>query len=453
MINKLDSLIVLTLAFFVSSCNLHRNDIGGDIDNRIADLKMFRSFEFSAELNSLYLSYNIPGKIIEDTGTQTPSGSAVLLQVPIGTDVSNLVPAFLIYGSGVDTGGAPVISGMTALDFTTDQVFTITANNSTTRNYDICVRNYLTPDITSTENPIVNNHSDRPYEFTVSFNATINNGTLTASDFIVGNGYVSNITTIIANQVYVLELEPYEEGPFTLYLPLNRCNGFLGMLNVASNTVSREWDGPPTSGNGGVITVTDISSGSISINWAPASDRYTAANDLVYTAVRSDSNDLGSVAAAQTNGEDTVTNAPGVTGATFNGLAEGTWYWFTVLAEDLGGNVGKYNTISVRTEITFDITASFVLPADETIDSTGYTEAHDGYWMRAEIVNAGDFDSFVWYLDGVLQTGLTGPVFDIQCYSANFPGVYPYIGYHTMTCIVTDSGAVYTKNFIFGVGL
>lgn len=102
--------------------------------------KDLTSFVFTSALNGL--SADVTGTF---TGTQ------IDLTVPYGTDVTHLIASFTTTGASVAIGGTAQASGVTQNNFTTDVTYTVTAADSSTKDYTVHVAIALNPakDITS----------------------------------------------------------------------------------------------------------------------------------------------------------------------------------------------------------------------------------------------------------------------------------------------------------------
>jgi hypothetical protein len=103
-------LLGLTAAFFIA-CELTEKDESESSDKEIT------AFSFLVANNPI-LSADVIGSI---------SGTAIDLDVPIGTDVTGLVASFSTTGTGVVVGVTPQINGSTANNFVSTVVYTVTA--------------------------------------------------------------------------------------------------------------------------------------------------------------------------------------------------------------------------------------------------------------------------------------------------------------------------------------
>ena len=141
-------------------------------------------------------------------GEATIEGTSITLEVPPGTDVTNLAPNYIV---SPRASGSPV-SG-TSLDFTTPQVYTVTAEDSSTQDYTVTVIVTELPDIFTWVNAASGNWSTaanwmndlesgsaplgsgRP-SYTLNFTTA---GTYTANNNLSTTGFDLNQLNISAN--------------------------------------------------------------------------------------------------------------------------------------------------------------------------------------------------------------------------------------------------------------
>lgn len=114
------ALLSLTLLFAFCGCSSD--------DEQSSDCDML-SFKFLVDENSK-LSSDVTG-IIKD--------SEIRVEVPSGTDITSLVANFKINGASVQIGNTPQVSGSTANDFSKTVVYTVLAQDGTTKNYNVSV--------------------------------------------------------------------------------------------------------------------------------------------------------------------------------------------------------------------------------------------------------------------------------------------------------------------------
>lgn len=127
----------------------------------------------------------------EITGYSIPSlnavgiinGNAITVNVPHGTNVSNLVAVFSKTGSSVAVGATNQVSGVTANNFTSPVVYTVTAANSSTQNYTVTVK--------------VAGVADKSIEL-FTFAAAGATGTLNGTQITATVPFGTNVTNLIA---------------------------------------------------------------------------------------------------------------------------------------------------------------------------------------------------------------------------------------------------------------
>lgn len=91
-----------------------------------------------AELISLrFAAVDNPG--LGSDVTLTISGTNLAATVPFGTNVTALVATFEMIGASVEVGGRPQVSGITPNDFTRPVIYTVVADDGTTKNFTVTV--------------------------------------------------------------------------------------------------------------------------------------------------------------------------------------------------------------------------------------------------------------------------------------------------------------------------
>jgi hypothetical protein len=77
--------------------------------------------------------------IVSPAATGTIVGTAINVTVPFGTSVTSLVASFTTTGTSVKVGAAIQTSVITANDFTSPVIYTVTADDSTMKNYTVTI--------------------------------------------------------------------------------------------------------------------------------------------------------------------------------------------------------------------------------------------------------------------------------------------------------------------------
>lgn len=108
------------------------------------------------------------------------TGTNIAVEVPHGTDVTNLVAAFTSSGTSVAVGGTTQTSGTTTNNFTSPVIYTVTAADGSRQNYTVIVTILAQPWI-NVGNP---GFSAGSTEYTdIAFNSSINQPYVVYSDY------------------------------------------------------------------------------------------------------------------------------------------------------------------------------------------------------------------------------------------------------------------------------
>jgi hypothetical protein len=98
----------------------------------------------------------------------------------------------------------------------------------------------------------------------------------------------------------------------------------------------------PVPGNGGTITTSGVTDTSVTLNWTKGTDNLSAQGALQYKVVRSDSNNINTVANAEANGTVVQDWTADINTKEVTGLTMSTTYYFNVLVKDEAGNKAVY---------------------------------------------------------------------------------------------------------------
>jgi hypothetical protein len=101
---------------------------------------------------------------------------------------------------------------------------------------------------------------------------------------------------------------------------------------------------PPAAGGSGVLSFSGVTASAIQVGWQKATDNGSAQGTLSYTVVRSTSDNVRTVAEAQSNGTVVQDWTVDVAAVTASGLSAGTLYFFNTLVRDQGGNISAYTS-------------------------------------------------------------------------------------------------------------
>jgi hypothetical protein len=116
-------------------------------------------------------------------------------------------------------------------------------------------------------------------------------------------------------------------------------------------TVAIVQGAPPVPGNAGAITITEVATQRLTLNWTKATDDASAGASLKYYVYRSASANISTPQACKENG--TLLNVNGtadIAAYAVTGLAPRATYYFNVVAEDEAGNVAAYAMASATTK-------------------------------------------------------------------------------------------------------
>ncbi len=136
------------------------------------------------------------------------------------------------------------------------------------------------------------------------------------------------------------------DGEHTLYVQERDDAGnwsVSGSFAVAVDTT------PPVAGGAGAISPTNISWDSLKLSWTAASDTDTLQEYLQYKIVRSENNNITTVADVNTNGTLVMDWTADLTGMAVTGLTGPKNYYLNVIVKDAAGNETVYSSVSITT--------------------------------------------------------------------------------------------------------
>ncbi|MBD3276015.1 MAG: DUF5050 domain-containing protein [Candidatus Marinimicrobia bacterium] len=123
---------------------------------------------------------------------------------------------------------------------------------------------------------------------------------------------------------------------------------FLG----CTNAYEPEDLGAPAPGNSGMISITQVDTNSLTVNWGTATDEVTPAAEIQYKVVQSQSDNIAGVNSANANGSTVLDWSADTTEIAVSGLNSSTEYYYNVLTMDTDGNMASYVMESVETAAT-----------------------------------------------------------------------------------------------------
>lgn len=121
--------------------------------------------------------------------------------------------------------------------------------------------------------------------------------------------------------------------------------------SAPSGTAVGRW-APPVPGASGSLIVENSTASAIPVRWTVAGDNVTGKTDLHYKLVFSTSDNIGTVAAAEANGTESLAWTADIAAATIGGLGPSTPYWINVIVRDAAGNMAVYVMGSATTMAT-----------------------------------------------------------------------------------------------------
>jgi hypothetical protein len=172
----------------------------------------------------------------------------------------------------------------------------------------------------------------------------------------------------------------------------------------------------------GTLTSTSVSMTSVTLSWTAATDDYSDQSTLQYIVYKSSSNNISTVADAETNGTIVRSWSTAVSPVSATGLTSGTKYYFNVLVKDEKGNKSAYASINRTTTsdtispIPGNMGVIDATAASQTRIDLSWTAAVDNYTSVANLqyaVYRSSFDN----LDTVENTEANGTL--VYGYASN----------------------------------
>lgn len=212
-----------------------------------------------------------------------------------------------------------------------------------------------------------------------------------------------------------------------------------------SNIVSLSVE-PPTPGGSGVLNFSDITSDSTNLSWTQAVDNVSGQNDLEYKVIYSlHENDVNTLENAIENGILAIDWTNNIVSLEIGGLISVTTYYFNVLVRDEAGNISLYEVNAViPSDGIFNMSVSVVQPEDESISFSAENDFTVNVDSTMTIHIPDLYESYQWYLDGVLMDGENTYIFTLDC-SEIAPGV------HHLAAFVIHNSMLYSDTIRFTV--
>ncbi|MGO0059809.1 fibronectin type III domain-containing protein [Brevibacillus fluminis] len=260
----------------------------------------------------------------------------------------------------------------------------------------------------------------------------------------VAQNWTANVTSATASGLtpsttyYFNVLVKDEAGNKSLY------SGVSQATTAAPDTTA------PVVGNSGTVTASQATPTSVDLSWTAATDTVTDAGNLQYKVVYSTSNNLDTVANAETNGTVAQNWTANVTSATASGLTPNTTYYFNVLVKDEAGNKSLYSGVSQETTAAPDTTAPVVGNGGTVTASQATPTSVDLNWTAATdaVTSPGNLQYKVVYstsnnLDTVANAEANGTVaqdWTANVTSATASGLTPSTTYYFNVLVKDEAG-------------
>ena len=273
----------------------------------------------------------------QSNGTAVNNWTSNITSLPI----TGLVPSTTYYVNVLVKDDAGNISSYTSSSQATAADSTVpTAGNSGTITFNSVTTGGFTVNWTYGSDDVTATSS---LQYRVYY-STSNNITTAAN--AQSNGTAANAWTTNINTLGISGLTP----GITYYVNVLVKDAAGNIGSSTSNAQATTADTtPPTVGNSGTITTASVASTSLTLNWTASSDDTTAAASLQYIVYKSTSNNINSVANANTNGTVLQTWTSNIATYNVTGLTASTTYYFNVVVRDLSANKTAYTTVSATT--------------------------------------------------------------------------------------------------------
>ncbi|MBM4252990.1 MAG: fibronectin type III domain-containing protein, partial [Deltaproteobacteria bacterium] len=127
--------------------------------------------------------------------------------------------------------------------------------------------------------------------------------------------------------------------------------GNLSAFSPSSTAVSVDLTSP-TVGGGGLITVANVTSSTLNLNWSIGSDNASSQTNLRYLVYYSSLDNIDTLARVQANGTPFGSWTTNINSATVTGLTPNSSYFFNILVEDQAGNRTAYQSVNGDTSMS-----------------------------------------------------------------------------------------------------
>jgi Fibronectin type III domain len=139
----------------------------------------------------------------------------------------------------------------------------------------------------------------------------------------------------------------------------------------------------PIPGGGGAITISNLGSGGVTLNWTKATDDISSQAQLSYEVRRSSTPNIDTVLGAEAYGTPVVAYITDISYANVTSLTPETTYYFNVIVKDAAGNRAIYATRSVTTTPYVDTVLPVPGSGGAITANVGASETATLSWVKA----------------------------------------------------------------------
>ncbi len=156
----------------------------------------------------------------------------------------------------------------------------------------------------------------------------------------------------------------------------------------------------PVPGESGQLSIDHVRKTSLRLHWNSAADNQSPGYVLQYMVVKSNANNIATVADARTNGTIVQDWLVGISSATVTGLEGATTYYFNVLTKDESGNVACYQSLPATTftpRLFFSIRSAIISTnLDGSAIDTVLSIASDNFYQATDLAIDSEAGKLYW---------------------------------------------------------
>ncbi len=276
-------------------------------------------------------------------------------------------------------GNVSTISSSTYTRYSTSPTITINSVNP--------VSTY----INGSTNPQINWQSNESGMYSIKIGGTSCSNATQAT----GTGNVSGTVNVGSSITSTINNSDLSQGSNSIRICVTDSVGNLGLT---TQTITKDTTAPPVAENSGTITTTNITSTGLTLNWAKANDAIFAQNTLQYKVVRSLSNNINTVATAESNGTIVQDWTANIASLSVTNLTANTTYYFNVLVKDGVENKGMYTVVSAAYTIQYTVGGTITgLTSDGLVlqnnggDNLNIASGETGFTFTTSIIDGGSY--------------------------------------------------------------